>query len=62
MHLHEIGLYKKSRLAGTGAAHNQHVFIPGMGRVLRPALQHQPFGLRQDDVALRLRRHKGGNI
>ena len=62
MELHEVGFYKKSRLAGAGTADYQHVFIAGMGRILRPAGHHKPLGLRQDNVVFRFRVHKRGNI
>ena len=62
VHLHKIGLDKKSRLARAGTTDYQHIFIAGMGRILRPAGHHKPLGLRQDNVVFRFRVHKRGNI
>ena len=62
MELHEVGFYKKSRLAGAGTAYYQHIFIAGMSRILRPAGHHKPLGLCQDNVVFRFRVHKRGNI
>ena len=62
MHLHKVRLDEKSRFTAAGTANDQHVFVSGIGRVLRSAGQHKSLGLCKDDVILRLRVHKGGNI
>ena len=62
MHLHKVRLDEKSRFAAAGTTNDQHVFVSGIGRVLWSAGHHKPFGLRKNDVILRLWVHKGGNI
>lgn len=62
VHLHKVRLDEKSRFAAAGTTNDQHVFVSGIGRVLWSAGHHKPFGLRKNDVILRLWVHKGGNI
>ena len=53
MHLHQVGLDKKSRLAAAGTADHQHIFVPGGLGVFGPAVHRQPFGLREQDVVFK---------
>ena len=53
MHLHEVGLNKKSRFAAAGTADHQHIFVPGGLGVFGPAVHRQPFGLREQDVVFK---------
>ena len=57
VHLQEIGLDPKSRLAAAGAAYNQDIFVPGRLGVFGPAGHGETFGLGQDDVVLKLGSH-----
>ena len=53
MHLHQVGLDKKSRLAAAGTADHQHIFVPGSLGVFGPAVHRQPFGLRKQDIVFK---------
>jgi len=55
VHLHKVRLDEKPCLAGTAAAHDKHVFIPGVSGIFRAAVHHQAFGLRQQDVVIKNR-------
>lgn len=62
VHLHQVRLDEKSRFTAAGTANDQYILVSGIGRILRSAGHHKPFGLRKNDVILRPRVHKGGNI
>ena len=55
VHLHKVWLYEKPCLAAAGTADNKDVFVPCVFGLLRAAANHQPFGLRQNDVVLKYR-------
>ena len=54
MELHQIGLDEKPRLARTGAADDEDVFISRGLCILRPRIHRQALGLREDYVVLEL--------
>ena len=54
-HLHQIRLHIEARLAGTGTTDHNHVFVPGVFRILRAAAHGQSFRLGQNDVILKHR-------
>ena len=60
--LHEVWLNEKPRLAAAGAAHHQHVFIPGILGVRRTVGHHQPFRFGQDNVVGKLGSHERLNV
>ncbi len=60
--LHELRLHKEPRLTGTGAADDQHVFIPGRLGVFGAAVHRQPLRLGQDDVVPEVRVHIGLDV
>ena len=55
MHLHQVGLHEKARLAAAGTADDKDIFIPGVLRLLWAAVHGQPLRLRQNDVVLKYR-------
>ena len=57
VHLQEIGLDPKSRLAAAGAAYDQDIFVPGRLGVFGPAGHGEALGLGQDDVVLKFGGH-----
>ena len=60
--LQKIRQDKESGFSAAGAADDQHVFIPRIGRILRPVGKHQAFRLCQDDVLTEVVVHKRLNI
>ena len=60
--LHEVGLDEKPRLAAAGAAHHQHVFVPRRLGVFGTVGHHEPLGLGENDVVLKLRIDVRGDI
>ena len=56
--LQQIRLDKEPCLAAAGAAHHQHVFIPGVLGVRRAVGHHQAFCFSEDDIVLKLRSHE----
>ena len=55
VHLHKVGFYKETCLAGTGTADYQNIFVSGILWLFRSAGHHQPFCFRQDDIFLKHR-------
>ncbi len=53
MKLHEVGFYKKSRLAAAGAADHKDIFVSGILGVFRTAGHGEPFCLRQQHVIVK---------
>ncbi len=45
-------------LTGAGTAHDQNVFVPGVGRILRPVAHHQPLRFGKDNVVFKDRIHE----
>ena len=62
MALKQVGLQPKPGLAAAGAAHHQHVFIPGILGVRRAIAHHQAFSFCQDDVVGKLGSHERLNV
>ena len=60
--MHEIWLNEKPRLAAAGAAHHQHVLIPRRLGVFGTVGHHEPLGLGENDVVLKLRIDVRGDI
>ena len=60
--LHEIWLEEKPGLTGTGAADDEHILISRVPRVFGAIRHHQAFGLREDDIILKDRIDKWGNV
>ena len=60
--MHEIWLNEKPRLAAAGAAHHQHVFVPRRLGVFGTVGHHEPLGLGENDVVLKLRIDVRGDI
>ena len=60
--LEQVRFQPKPGLAGTGTAHNQNILIPGILGVGWTVGHHQPFCLCQDNIVLKLWRHKWGNV
>ena len=60
--LQEIRFQPKPGLSAAGAAHHQHVFIPGILGVRRTVGHHQPFRFGQDDVVGKLGSHERLNV
>ena len=60
--LHEIWLEEKPGLTGTGAADDEHILISRVSRVFGAIRHHQAFGLREDDIVLKDRIDKWGNV
>ncbi len=60
--MQEVRLEPKPRLAAAGAAHHQHVFVPGVLGVRRTVGHHQPFRFGQDDVVGKLGSHERLNV
>ena len=58
MALQQVCQDKEPGFATAGAADDQHVLIPRVGRIYRPVGQHQAFRLCQDDVLPEIRIHK----
>ena len=59
VHLHQVRLDKKPRLAAAGPADDQHVFVAGILRLTAEGLHGQPLGSGEDDVLLRVGVYKG---
>ena len=55
VHLHKVGFYKETCLAGTGTADYQNIFVSSILWLFRSAGHHQPFCFRQDDIFLKHR-------
>ena len=62
MALQEVRFQPKSRFTRAGAAHHQHIFVPGILGVRRTVAHHQPFCFGQDDVVGKLGGHERLNI
>ena len=62
MALQEVGLEPKPGLAAAGAAHHQHIFVPGVFGVRWAVGHHQPFRFGQDNVVGKLGCHERLNI
>ena len=60
--MHEIWLNEKPRLAAAGAAYHQHVFVPRRLGVFGTVGHHEPLGLGENDVVLKLRIDVRGDI
>ena len=58
----QVGLEPKPGLTAAGAAHHQHVFVPGVFGVRWAVGHHQPFCFGQDDVIGKLGCHERLNI
>ena len=56
--LHQIGLHKEARLAGTRTTDDHDVFVPSVLWVLRPAAHCQLLCLSQNDIVFRVLVHK----
>mgnify|MGYP002109329490 CR=1 FL=1 len=62
MHLHQIGFDEKAGFAAAGAAYHQHVFVPRRLGVFGTVGHHEPLGLGENDVVLKLRIDVRGDI
>ena len=62
MALEQGGLCEEPRFAGTAAADDQDIFIPGVLRLLRAARHCDPLRLGHGDVVEKILIHEGGNI
>ena len=62
MALKQVGLEPKPGLAAAGAAHYQHIFVPGILGVSRAVGHHQPFRFGQNDVVSKLGCHERLNV
>ena len=62
MALKQIRLQPKPGLAAAGAAHHQHIFVPGILGVRRAVGHHQALCFGQNDIVLKLRSNKRLNI
>ena len=60
--MHEVWLNEKPRLAAAGAAYHQHVFVPRRLGVFGAVGHHEPLGLGENDVVLKLRIDVRGDI
>ena len=62
MELEQLGLNEEPRLTGTGAADDQHVFVPGRLGVFGTPGHGKPFRLGQQDIVFKLGVDVGRNI
>ena len=60
--LKQVRLQPKPGLATAGAAHHQHVFVPGVLGVRWTVGHHQPFRFGQDNVIGKLGCHEWFNV
>ncbi len=60
--MQQIRLDKEPCLAAAGAAHHQHVFVPGVLGVRWAVGHHQVFRFGEDDVVLKFRSHERFDI
>ena len=60
--LKQVRFQPKPGLSAAGAAHHQHVFVPGVLGVRRAVAHHQPFRFGQDDVVGKLGSHERLNV
>ncbi len=61
-HLHKLRLYIKPCFSAAGTADHDHVFVPGVLRLLRAAVHCKPLRLRQQYVILKNRVDKRRNV
>ena len=54
MHLHELRLDKKPRLAASAPAYDDAVLVSGVFRILRAAAHGEPLRLGKEDVVIRI--------
>ena len=62
MALQEVRFQPKSRFARAGAAHHQHIFVPGILGVRWAIAHHQALCFGQNDIVLKLRSNERLNI
>ena len=62
VHLHQVGFDEKAGFAASAAAYHQHVFVPRRLGVFGTVGHHEPLGLGENDVVLKLRIDVRGDI